>query len=379
METVTRMKMCILLFIALLILNNAFPKNLFFISQKDSSGKTVSSLQYELLQKQLNRFYEIEKKGGWKKIVTSKKFFLKGQSDAVIKQVKERLRISEDFNSNDTSSLFTDELVAAVTKVQKRFGFKQNGVIDIPLIKELNVPVGNRIVQLEANMERLRTQPPATTGTRLVANIPEFKLHVYEGSRHVFEMAIVVGTESNRTVAFNDEMTQIVFSPYWNVPPSIVQNEILPAMRKNRNYLRHNGYERIGMEDGLPAIRQKPGPGNSLGLVKFVFPNSHSIYFHDTPAKSLFEVRKRTFSHGCIRLAEPAKLAQYLLRNDQYWTPQRIEQAMHSGKEQVVTLKQPVAVSITYFTAWVDEEGLLNLREDIYGKDKEMSRKIAER
>lgn len=176
-------------------------------------------------------------------------------------------------------------------------------------------------------------------------------MHVYEGAKHVFEMPIVVGTESNKTVVFNDEMKQIVFSPYWNVPPSIVQNEILPAMRKHRNYLRQNGYEHIGNEGGLPVIRQKPGHKNSLGLVKFVFPNSHAIYFHDTPAKSLFQVRKRTFSHGCIRLAK------YLLRNSPEWTATKIEQAMNSGKEQTVSLQQPAAVAITYFTAWVDEEG----------------------
>jgi murein L,D-transpeptidase YcbB/YkuD len=379
METVTRMKMCILLIIALLFLNNAFAKELFATTQQDSSGKNNYSRQFELLQKQLSHFYELEKKGGWKKIITNKKFFIKGQSDPAIKKIKERLRLSEDFIAADTSELFTDELVMAVKKIQKRFGFKENGVVDIPLLKELNVPLEDRIQQLEANLERLKTQPAISTGTRLVANIPEFKLHVYEGEKHVFEMAIVVGTETNETVAFNDEMTQIVFSPYWNVPPSIVQNEILPAMRKNRNYLRHNGYEQVSTEGGLPAIRQKPGVKNSLGLVKFVFPNSHSIYFHDTPAKSLFEVRKRTFSHGCIRLAEPARLAQYLLRNDKYWTPEKIKQAMHSGKEKAVTLKQPVAVSITYFTAWVDSEGLLNLREDIYGKDKEIGKKIAER
>lgn len=371
--------MCILLFIALFFLNNAFAKKYFVITQKDSLGKNINSPQYVLLQNQLDRFYELAKKGGWKRIITDKKFFIKGQSDVAIRQVKERLRISGDFNSTDTSILFTDELVNAVKKVQKRFGFESNGVIDRPLIKELNVSLEDRIEQLEANLERLRTQSPLINGTRLVANIPEFKLHVYEDDHHVFEMAIVVGSETNKTVAFNDELTQIVFSPYWNVPTSIVQNEILPAMRRNRGYFHQNGYEQIGTENGLPAIRQKPGPGNSLGLVKFVFPNSHSIYFHDTPAKSLFEVRKRTFSHGCIRLAEPAKLAQYLLRNDKTWTSKKIEQAMHSGKEQAVILKQPVAVSITYFTAWVDNEGLLNFREDVYGKDKEMSKKIAER
>ena len=376
------MKMYFLLLITLVLLNHTYAiSNLQLTAQKekDTTVKSASSPQHELLQKELDRLYEIEKRGGWRKIVTSKKFFIKGQSDPIIKIAKQRLRTSHDFMSEDTSRMFTDELETAVRRVQKRFGFNENGVLDILLIKELNVPVEDRIDQLLANMERLRTMPIPQEGTRLVANIPEFKLHVYEGSKQVFEMAIVVGTESNKTVAFNDEMKQIVFSPYWNVPPGIVQKEILPSTRKNRNYLRQNGYEQIGTEDGLPVIRQKPGPKNSLGLVKFVFPNSHAIYFHDTPAKSLFQVRKRTFSHGCIRLAEPARLAQYLLRNDPEWTTAKIEQAMNSGKEQTVSLKQPVAVAITYFTAWVDEGGLLNLREDIYGHDKEITRKVAEK
>jgi murein L,D-transpeptidase YcbB/YkuD len=335
--------------------------------------------QTQLLQKELDRLYEVEKQGGWKKIKPGKKFYSKGESAATIKQIKQRLQASGDFTLADTTSKFNDELELTVKKIQRRFGLEENGVIDLSLIKQLNLSVDERIDQLLANIERLRAMPEPGTGTRLVANIPEFRLHVYEGSKHVFDMAIVVGTESNKTVTFNDEMKQIIFSPYWNVPPSIVQKEILPAMRRNKNYLRNNNYERIGTEDGLPVIRQKPGRTNSLGLVKFVFPNSHAIYFHDTPAKSLFQVRKRTFSHGCIRLAEPAKLAQYLLRNNSEWTTQKIEEAMNSGKEQGVNLQQPVAVAITYFTAWVDESGLLHLREDVYGHDKELAKKIAGR
>jgi murein L,D-transpeptidase YcbB/YkuD len=348
----------------------------FTVQQADNPGNGVS-LQMEALQKELDRLYGIEKQGGWKKIIPGKKFYSKGESATTIKQLKERLRASGDFNVADTTSKFTDELATAVKKVQKRFGFEENGVVDASLIKQLNIPVGERIDQLLVNMERLRTMPVPTGGTRLVANIPEFKLHVYEGAKEVFDMAIVVGTESNKTVIFNDEMKQIIFSPYWNVPPSIVQKEILPALRKNRNYLSHNNYEQTGTEDGLPVIRQKPGRMNSLGLVKFVFPNSHAIYFHDTPAKSLFSLRKRTFSHGCIRLAEPFKLAQYLLRNDPAWTPQKIEAAMNSGKEQIVSLSTPVPVSIAYFTAWVDDRGLLHLREDVYGLDKEMAKRVA--
>lgn len=252
-------------------------------------------------------------------------------------------------------------------------------MVDALLIKQLNIPVEDRIQQLLLNMQRFKNASPTNSGTRLVVNIPEYKLHVYEGQQEVFNMDIVVGTEEHKTVMFNDEMTNIVFSPYWNVPESIVENEILPAMNRNKSYLRNNGYEITGYENGLPVIRQKPGPQNSLGQVKFVFPNEHGIYFHDTPAKGLFQYPKRTFSHGCIRLAEPTKLAEYLLRNSHGWTAEKIKKTMDSGKEQSVKLPKPVAVTITYYTAWVDDEGLLQLRQDIYGLDKGTVNNVASR
>jgi murein L,D-transpeptidase YcbB/YkuD len=327
--------------------------------------------QYDRLQSALQRLYDIQSKGGWLKIIASQKYYLKGQSSPAITQIKERLRISGEFTSNDRSPIFTDELVTAVQKVQKRFGFKQNGVVNDLLIKQLNVPVEERIQQVQLNIQRFKNTPEDEGQTRLVVNIPEYKLHVYEGTKQVFDMDIVVGSEEHKTVTFDDEMTNIVFSPYWNVPPSIVENEILPAMRSDKDYLRNHNYEITGYEDGLPVIRQKPGPENSLGQVKFVFPNEHGIYFHDTPAKGLFQYPKRTFSHGCIRLANPAKLAEYLLRNSPGWTEEKIRTAMKSGKEQSVKLPTKVAVSLSYYTAWVDEQGQLQLRQDIYGLDKQ--------
>jgi murein L,D-transpeptidase YcbB/YkuD len=335
--------------------------------------------QYEKLQNALGRLYEIQRKGGWPKINATQKFYLKTQNAPAIKQIKERLRITGEFNSKDTSSIFTEELVTAVQRVQKRFGYKQNGVVDALLIKQLNVPVEDRIQQVLLNMQRFKNNSAANTGTLLIVNIPEYKLHVYEGTDHVFDMDIVVGSEKNQTVTFNDEMTDIVFSPYWNVPPSIVTNEILPAMKRNKNYLRNNGYEITGYENGLPVIRQKPGKQNSLGQVKFIFPNEYGIYLHDTPAKGLFEYPKRTFSHGCIRLAEPEKLARYLLRNIPGWTNDKIKKAMNSGREQWVKLLHPVSVSLSYYTAWVDEENLLQLRRDIYGLDKKLINNVASR
>ena len=268
------------------------------------SGNSLSqalynpSQQYQLLQNALEKYHAIRENGGWPKIKAPKKVYMKGQTDPAIKQLKQRLRASGDFSSNDTSSVFTDELVVAVQKIQNRFGYKETGVVDKQLVKLLNVPVETRIQQLQVNMERFQNSKPVGSGTRVVANIPEFRLYVYEGTKAVFDMAIVVGSESNKTVIFDDEMTHVVFSPYWNVPPSIVKNEILPAMRRSSTYLRRNRYEKTGEENGLPVIRQKPGPGNSLGLVKFIFPNNHNIYFHDTPAKGLFQFPKRTFSHG---------------------------------------------------------------------------------
>ena len=175
---------------------------------------------------------------------------------------------------------------------------------------------------------------------------------------------------------FTGNLNQIVFSPYWNVPSSIVEKEILPAMQRNPNYLASQNMEIVKQTSNLPVIRQLPGPKNSLGKVKFLFPNSFNIYFHDTPAKSLFERDKRAYSHGCIRLAEPEKMANYLLRNNPEWTPERIHEAMNSGDEKYVKLKNPVPVFITYYTAWVDESGQLNFREDIYSHDKKLAEKM---
>jgi murein L,D-transpeptidase YcbB/YkuD len=341
-----------------------------FANKNNTVPPEAFHLQYQLLQQQLFQYQQVAKSGGWQKIISAKKFYMKGDASPVIKQIKKRLIASGHLESGDVSENFTDALMVAVKKVQRQFGYKENGVVDAQLIKALNVSLDHRLKQLQINMNRLSKVSNVTEGTWLVANIPEFKLHVYENGQHVFDIDIVVGTQSNKTVIFNNEMKQVVFSPYWNVPPSIIKEEILPAMRKNKNYLSANGYEQVGTEGGLPKIRQKPGNRNSLGLVKFLFPNSHNIYFHDTPAKSLFQLPKRTFSHGCIRLAEPKKLAEYLLRNNPEWTSDKIEKAMNGGKELAVNLSKPVPVSISYFTAWVDQEGVLSFREDVYGLDK---------
>jgi murein L,D-transpeptidase YcbB/YkuD len=218
--------------------------------------------------------------------------------------------------------------------------------------------------------------PSRPSGDLILVNIPEFVLHVMDGAKKVFDMNVVVGKEGHNTVIFTGDLNQVVFSPYWNVPESIVEKEILPALAKNPNYLADNNMEQTGTVNGFPVVRQLPGPKNSLGRVKFLFPNSFDIYFHDTNAKDLFNKDKRAYSHGCIRLADPEKMARYLLRDDASWTPERIQEAMNSGKEKYVKLKDPVPVFISYHTAWVDEEGHLNFREDIYNHDSDLSKKM---
>ena len=332
---------------------------------------------YHLIKKELLRYYEIEKNGAWDSIfLTTKKTFKNGDSAFIIRKIKERLFIVNDFLEADTSNLFTIELSEAVKTAQKLFGLRQNGIVDSILLKALNVPVQKRIEQLLINMERMRWLPEQRNSNRIIANIPEFKLHVFEGDTEVFDMDIVVGKEGNNTVVFNDQLKYIVFSPYWNVPRSIVKNEIVPGMERNNNYLDRQNMEITGTSNGLPVVRQRPGGKNALGQVKFIFPNNYNIYFHDTPSKSLFTRQKRAFSHGCIRLAKPEKMAAYLLRNNSEWTQEKITEAMNNTTEKWVTLNKSIPVFISYFTAWVDNEGKLNFRDDIYGHDSEMAKRL---
>jgi murein L,D-transpeptidase YcbB/YkuD len=331
---------------------------------------------YSALKDQLDKYVNIAKKGGWPQINFKKKPLKKGTTNPEIVTIKKRLQITGDLGGQDSSSAFDDTLVTAIKNFQQRHGYTPTGVISDSLIKEMNVPVITRIEQIIMNMERMRWMAPRENGNLIEVNIPEFVLHVYEGNKKVFDMDVVVGKEGHNTTMFNGDLNQVVFSPYWNVPPSIVQKEILPEMEKDKNYLEKENMEVTGEEDGLPVIRQLPGEKNSLGKVKFLFPNSFNIYFHDTPAKSLFEKDKRAYSHGCIRLKEPEKMAEYVLRNQPEWTPEKIEEAMNAGKEKFVKVKDPIPVLITYYTAWVDENGQLNFREDIYGHDNNLAMKM---
>ncbi len=282
-----------------------------------------------------------------------------------------------DLPGADTSQVFNDSLVMAVKNFQLRHGYTPDGIVGATMLKEMNVPAKKRLQQLLINMERMRWMPNEPTSDNLiVVNIPEYVLHMYEGKKKVWDMNVVVGKEGHNTTMFTGDLNQVVFSPHWNVPESIVEKEILPKMASNPGYLESQNMEIVKDDGSLPTIRQKPGGDNALGQVKFLFPNSFDIYFHDTPSKSLFSKDKRAYSHGCIRLSDPTKMAEYLLRNQPEWTSERIFSAMNAEEEKFVKVKKPVPVFITYYTAWVDDNGLLNFRDDIYGHDEKLIKKM---
>ena len=325
---------------------------------------------YGKLQKFLGEYVAIYKKGGWPPVAGKASNFKPGNSGLQMVTLKRRLQVSGDMPGVDSSQFWNDTLKAAIENFQYRHGYTQNGALTEAQLKDMNVPVQNRIAQLLVNLGRTQWMIGQAKGKFIMVNIPEFLLHVTEDDKKVFDMVVVVGKEGNNTTVFTGNLNQVVFAPYWNVPESIVRKEILPAMKANPNYLASHNMEVNGsLGNGLPAIRQLPGNDNSLGKVKFLFPNSFDIYFHDTPAKSLFSKDKRALSHGCIRLSEPKKMASYLLQEDPEWTSEAIDEAMNSGKEKYVKLKKSVPVLITYYTAWVDEFGKLRFAEDIYGHD----------
>ena len=349
------------------------------ILNESTDTANIARNPYALLKMQLRKYADAAKQGGWQPIILKGKV-KKGSSSPIISTLKKRMLMTGDLSGADTSMVFNDTLETAVKSYQQRTGFAPTGIINDSLIKALNVSATDRMEQIMINMNRMLWLPANISDNHITVNIPSFSLSVYEANAIVFDMNVIAGKQGSNTMMFYGDLNQIVFSPYWNVPESIVKNELMPAIRKNSNYLKTKNMEIVGRgNDSIPKIRQLPGHGNSLGKVKFLFPNSYDIYFHDTEAKNLFNKKNRALSHGCIRMQDPTKMATYLLRNDASWSPAKINEAMNSTKEQYVKVSKPVPVIINYFTAWADENGMLNFRDDVYGKDKEVTQKMFKR
>jgi L,D-transpeptidase YcbB len=270
--------------------------------------------------------------------------------------------------------------------------------VDRPTVAAMNVPLAQRIRQVRMNLERWRWMPDDLGDRHIIVNIPEFHLKAIEGEREVLDIRAIVGRRGDETPVLSETMTTVVFSPYWNIPETIATDETLPQIANDPEFLERNNIEIVRPGDGPPEVidpaaidwsdpealkglsfRQRPGEQNALGLVKFLFPNPENVYVHDTPGDYLFSRIGRTFSHGCIRIEQPIALAEYVLRDQPRWTPEAIQAAMNAGTEQHVKIGTPIPIHLTYFTAWIDEKGGLNFRDDVYGYDSSAAVQLARR
>lgn len=304
----------------------------------------------------------------------SKKISLK-DSNEVISMVKKKLRLYYGYNQSDTSPVYNVSFVEELKRVNQTFGINDS-TVNPTLINELNIPIQKRIATLIINYERMKWLPEMRDGKHIIVNIPQFTLTAYNGNTTAFEMDVVVGKEGSSTVMFTGNMNNIVFAPYWNIPSSIVKNEILPAIENDKDYLEKNNMEIVNEEKEIPVIRQLPGDHNSLGKVKFLFPNSYNIYLHDTPNKAAFNRNQRALSHGCIRVKNPVLLANWVLEGAEGWNPTTIDSAMAGDTEKWVRVNPNIPVLIYYLTAYIDDNETLRFNKDIYGHDEKYIKSI---
>ena len=294
--------------------------------------------------------------------------------------------------------VYDGALVDAVKRFQERHALEPDGVIGAGTLDRLNVTVAARVRQIELAMERERWLPEMRRAPYLFVNVPLFRLWAYDPAMpdEPLRMNVVVGKSAGHaTPIFIDEMEYVIFRPYWNPPPSIVRAEIVPKARTDAAYLGRENLEIVasgsptaaalpptpanldGVLKGKLTIRQKPGPKNALGLAKFIFPNAENVYMHGTPAQQLFSRARRDFSHGCIRLEDPARLAEWVLRDDPQWTRERIVTAMNGAVPTQVNLKERLRVILFYDTAYVDSHGVAHFADDYYGHDAKLEAALA--
>ena len=356
---------------------------------------TPRAPEYERLRKVLAHYRDQRNNGGWPGVPAIK--LKPGQKSPQVALLAKRLQASGDYSGplpreGDKTAVYSPALVEAVKRFQRRHGLVDDGAIGPEVVAAMNVPLDARIRQIELNMERWRWLPRDLGERYILVNIPEMQLDVYEGDRVPLTMRVVVGKKDTQTPIFNDEMSYLVFSPFWNVPESIAEGETLPSLINDPAFLARNNMEVLD-KDGIvvdPAtidlsdpkayrFRQRPGTENSLGLVKFMFPNQFNVYLHDTPADSLFERATRSFSHGCVRVQDPVALAAYVLRDQPDWSRDKIAEAMHSGEERTVKLKEKLPVYLGYWTARVRPDNTVQFRKDVYEVDGRQTRLVADR
>jgi murein L,D-transpeptidase YcbB/YkuD len=346
---------------------------------------------YRNLKQALIEYRTIAAKGGWGNVPDGR-ILKTGMRSNRVSDLRKRLASSGDLSSDDETSLFNDAVENAVRRFQHRHGLKADGIVGPETVQALNVPAEKRVRQLEINLERLRWSFRNLGERYILVNIADYHLFVVEHGRSLFSMRVIVGKPFWNTPVFRAEMKSIVLNPSWNVPTSIALEEIIPKILKDPEYLAEQsiavlkgwgekeqviGPETVEWsllsEEYFPChLRQDPGPLNPLGRIKFLLPNQFGVYLHDSPNKGLFGQNVRTFSHGCIRLEKPFDLATYLLSGDPRWTDEAIKEAIVRGKEETIHLPRPIPVYILYLTAWADDQGMINFRKDIYGRDEQL-------
>jgi len=316
------------------------------------------------------------------------------ESAEEIIKIRQQLNLLGIESDNQESSIYDETLVNIIKNFQLRHGLEDDGIVGKNTIKALNTPLSERIEQIQLALERLRWLPKIEPGEVVIINIPAFQLWVYDTSDEVrsplLNMKVIVGKSvKNQSPVFSADMYYLEFSPYWNIPKSITVKEILPKLEENPLYLEQQNMELVTgfhnkeqalpyteesvtkLESGELKLRQRPGKGNSLGKVKFIFPNNYNVYLHDTPARRLFNKPKRDFSHGCIRVEKPTELASFLLNSKPEWDQQRIETAMDLQQPKKVGLKKPVPVVIFYSTALAIQDKVY-FYDDIYHYDEQL-------
>jgi murein L,D-transpeptidase YcbB/YkuD len=370
--------------------NGADPVGLF--EQTLRSGRIREFLEaappqypfYGRLREALAQYRTIEAAGGWPALPDGEAL-KPGASDPRVPALRRRLAIEGDLTPAQAAdwTLYDAEVAAGVQRFQERTGLDPDGVLGKRTTAELNVPVGRRIDQLRASLERARWVIRDVEEDLLVVDIAGFKLHLFRDGEEIWVTRVQVGKPYTSTPVFKAAMTHLVFNPTWTVPPGILNKEVLPALRRDPSYLAAHGMSVVRSDGSIVdpsivdwsgrfpySIRQEPGPKNSLGRVKFMFPNEYFVYLHDTPSKQLFDQAQRAFSHGCIRVEDPLRLAELVLTGTAGWDRATIDRTVESKQTTTVFLTEHLTVMLLYWTAEVTRQGTVFFSPDIYDRDR---------
>ena len=342
---------------------------------------------YGRLKLALAMYRAIQTEGGWRPVPVDLPLKA-GLSDERVLSLQRRLSATGDLSGEFDDSMFFDEnLEQAVIQFQSRHRLRSDGVVGKKTFEALNVPIEERIDQIRANLERARWLLHDIRGSFVIVDIAGFHAGLNQEGKMVWTVRVQVGKPYRNTPVFKSAIRYLEFNPTWTIPPGILSKDILPAVKRNPDYLKKRNINVIDRDGKVidqslidwsqypgrhfPYIlRQEPGPDNALGQVKFIFPNEHFVYLHDTPRKSLFDRSERTFSSGCIRVEKPLELAELLLNNPKEWNAAKIKEIINSKQTAKIFLPEPMPVLLLYWTVAVDEDGTVHFKQDPYGRDK---------